>query len=82
MSTLARFFTLAVIIVRARDVILTETKSALVTERNSDTAVTKAVVLISVPELDPPAITVVKVSVTLVTACTNFFLLIEVSHHV
>ena len=37
-------------------------------DRNSDTAVVKAVVVISVPELVPPAITVVKVSVTLVTA--------------
>ena len=80
MSTLS-LITLAVIIVRAREVILTETKSVLVMDRNSDTALTKAVAVISVPELDPPAITVVKVSVTLVTACRNFFLLRFKSHH-
>jgi hypothetical protein len=60
--------TLAVIIVRAREVILTEAKSSWVIERNSETTEMKVVVVVSVPELDPPDITVVKVSVTLVTA--------------
>ena len=36
----------------------------------------KAVEVISVPELDPPDITVVNVSVTLVTACRNIFIYI------
>ena len=69
--------TLAVIIVRAIDVILTEAKSSWVMERNSETTEIKAVAVISsVPELDPPDITVVNVSVTLVTACNKTFLIV------
>ena len=75
MSTLS-LITLAVIIVRAREVILRETKSSWVMERNSETTEMKAVEVISVPELDPPDITVVNVSVTLVTACNKTFLIV------
>lgn len=68
-SVSVNVLTLAVIIVRAIDVILTEAKSSWVIERNSETTEIKAVAVISsVPELDPPDITVVNVSVTLVTA--------------
>ena len=63
---------MAVIIVRARDVILTEAKSSWVMERNSETTEIKTVAVVSVPELGPPDITVVNVSVTLVTACRKF----------
>jgi hypothetical protein len=61
--------TLAKVMVRARDVILTDLMLMTENVRNSVTLVTKCAAVVSVPKVEVPLVTLLMLELTLVTAC-------------